>query len=355
MFPQNAGKKLILKLKQPDPIMGAPGPLNRLRSDTASGVFAMAALPDGGQSEDDDCDFFEESGFNRLVVEFGKCPPDDPPVSELFAKLTARADRCRVLQASIDDRRARLLEETRYCEIARHEEAERQRESDSMMEHIRKTEEDAVRMENLMPMMEECARELERVIGETNRSIALGPGWTEEQQGKRLELSYAIDRGRCEATENNVRLANLRSRLGLMEKEVEASIRRRDQSVESLERVSAQISVEQQKEQAVLLQCYEADRSKGVLVETLRVAEIDLADMMAEYVNDTKAVGDCEGEVEDLRKERELCSRESEALRESDDEVSTEIKMIISENMEIEAGNVTKRRQLDEITKVVQR
>jgi hypothetical protein len=323
--------------------------------DTASAVFAMTALSDGGQSEDDDCDFFDDIGLNRLVVEFGKVPPGDPIVSELFAKLMARADRCRGLGALIDDRRARLLEESRYCEIARRDEAERQKASDGMMEHIRKMEEDAIRMENSMPMMEERARELERIIGETNRSIALGSGWTKEQQSKRLELSDAIDRGRCEATENNVRLANLRSWLGSMEKEVEASIRQRDQSVESLERVSAQISEEQQKEQAVLLQCHEAERSKGVLAETLRVAEIDLEDMRAEYVNDTKAGDDCEREVEDLRKERELCSRESEALRESEDEVSKELKVIISENTEIEAGNVTKRRQLDALTKEVER
>jgi chromosome segregation ATPase len=321
--------------------------------DTASGVFVMTALPDGGLSEDDDCDFFEDS-FNRLVVEFEKSPPD-PPMSESFAKLAARADRCRGLRASIDDLRARLHEESRYCEISRREEAERQRESDGMIEHIRKMEEDATKMENSTSMMEERAGELERVIGETNRSIALGPGWTEEQQKRRRELSDAIDRGQCEATENNVRLTNLRSRLSSMEKEVEDSIRRRDQSIEDLERVSAQIGEEQEKEQAVLLQCREAERSKGVLAERLRVAEIDLADMRAEYVNGTKAADDYEQEVDDLRKVRESCSRESDALRESEDEVSKELSTIVSENMEIEAGNVAKRNQLDEITKEVQR
>jgi chromosome segregation ATPase len=323
--------------------------------DAFSGVFAMTALPDGDQSEDIAVSDFVGGEFNRLADEFLKCPDPDKLSSDLFAKLTSRVNRCRDLRALIEDRRVRLLEESRNCEIARREEAERQGESDGVMELIRKIEEDAARMENSIPMRKERVEELEREIEETKRLIALGAGWTEDQRGERAKLSDAIERARSEANERNANLADLRSRLGSMETEVEASIRRRDQSIESLECVNARMSEEQEKEQAVLLQCREMERSKSVLTEALRVAEIDLSETRAEVDVRTKNSDDCEREIEDLRKTRESYSGEFEELCKSEDEVSKELSMIISENGKIKAGNVIKRSQLDEISKEVQR
>jgi chromosome segregation ATPase len=319
-------------------------------------VFAMTALPDGDQSEDDaDCDFIEDGGFNRLANEFRHYPDPDTTTSELFTKLTSRVNRCRELRASIEARRVHLLEGSHYCEIARREEAERQGESDGVMDLIRKIEEDAVRIEKSIPKRKERVEEIEREIEETKRLIALGAGWTEDQLAERVKLSDAFERARSEANEKNANLADLRSRLGSMEKEVEASIQQRDQSIEGLECVNARISEEQQKEQAVLLQCREAERSKSVLIETLRVAEIDLSDTRAEIDVKTRNLESCEREIENSRKTRESCSGEFEELRKGEDEVSKQLTMITSENGKIDAGNVIKRMQLDEASKEVHR
>jgi chromosome segregation ATPase len=325
-------------------------------NDAALGVFAMTALLDGDQSEDDaDFDFIEDGGFNRLAEEFRNYPDPDTPTSELFAKITSRVNRCRELRTSIEDRRVRLFEGSRYCEIARREEAERQGESDGVMALIRKIEEDATRIEKSIPKRKERAEELEREIEETKRLISLGAGWTEDQLAERVKLFGAIERARSDASEKNSNLTDLRSRLGSMEKEVEASIQQRDQSIQSLECANARISEEQQKEQTVLLQCREADRSKSVLTETLRVAQIDLSDTRAEVDVKTRNLENCDREIEDLRKTRESCHGEFEELRKSEDEVSKDLTMITFENGEIEAGNIIKRMQLDEVSKEVQR
>ena len=178
------------------------------------------------------------------------------------------------------------------------------------------------------------------------RRIAYRPGPTDEQIQKKCTLSTAIDHYRSNAKEKLIRLAELKSQIERTEKEVEASIKERDQSIANLEAINGMIDIAQEREQNAALQVNEAERSREILIETLRVTKIDLADLKTELDGDKQIIHDCEQEIEELQKAQLSCTKEIEVLGQTEDKTTKELQRIRSENKDIEEGNHDKQQTL---------
>ena len=82
------------------------------------------------------------------------------------------------------------------------------------------------------------------------------------------------------------------------------------------------------------------------MIETLRVAKIDLADLKTELDGDKQNIHDCEQEIEELQKAQLSCTKEIEVLGQTEDKTTQELLRIRSENKEIEEGNHDKQTTL---------
>ena len=214
-----------------------------------------------------------------------------------------------------------------------------QTESDEKMERIRKMEEDTQKIHNAITKHKEHIEEMESENNTVQRRIAYGPGPTDEQIQKKCTLSNAIDHYRSNAKVHSIRLADLKSQIERTEKEVEASIKERDQSIANLEAINGMIDIAREREQNAALQVSEAESSREILIETLRVAKIDLADLKTELDGDKQIIHDCEQEIEELQKAQLSCTKEIEVLGQTEDKTTKELQRIRSENKEIEEGN----------------
>lgn len=345
--------------------------------DASEGLFAMTALPQGASDsvksspralatttdssdlsdkaknndEADGDDFFGDIGYNALVRDYNGACMDDSDLAEEFAKLQTRVEQCRRLRRTVHDLKADLGHAQKQTAAASLDDANKQRESDERMERIRKMEEDAIRIQDSVPTYEERCKSIECEKEELTRKINAGPGWTEGQNRERSSLVESIDRSRSEVAAKNGHLSDLRSQLEIAEKEAEASIKRRDQSMATIDALSAKNDNTQEQVLAIMQRVNEARRSTGVLVETKRMANEELTDLKAECDREKQMAEDAEQEVNNLHSAQKQCFKEHAEQTKLEETTLEELSRVLVENAEIDGGNKEKQKELLVISK----
>ena len=212
-------------------------------------------------------------------------------------------------------------------------------------------EEETKKIHNAIKKHEEHTTEMESEIDTVEQRIAYGPGPTDEQVQKKCDLSSAIDQYRSNAKQNSIRITDLKSEIERTEKEVEVSIKERDQSIANLNAVNDMIDSAEERQQNAALQLKKAKRSREILAEKLSVAKKGLADLKDELDGDKQIIHDCEQEIEQLLKAQQSCTKEIEVLGQTEDKTTQELLRTRSENKEIEEGNHDKQKSLELIHK----
>jgi len=300
---------------------------------------------------EEESDFYEDIGYNKLLEDLQSTSCSSEQDNELLSKINEKVSQCRQLEQSIKVQAAELVAAKQKTTTLQQHDAEQQKQSDEGLESIRKMEETALRLNNEIPNHEKRIDDLASEADENQIRIDKGPGPTNEQQLKKTTLSNALECSRTNATENNIRLTNLRSNIKEMETEVETSIKQRDESLATLETVSGSLCTAKEQQQEAFARVIEAERSKEILVETLRVAKSDLSDAKNEHDSEQKAIQRVEEEVEELRVSQQNCSNEYEVLGKKEDAARKELKSMQLSNKEIEEGNKNEQKQLDVISK----
>ena len=308
----------------------------------------MTAIPSAPASDNDNDndEFYDDIGYNKLLDEYNALAHKDHEISRSISKLRTHVDKCQELEKLIKDQASDLEHAKQQTSALMKLDATQQKESDEKMVRIRNMEEDTQKKHNAITKHEERIKEMETENNTVQRRIAYGPGPTDEQIQKKCTLSTAIDHYRSNAKVNCIRFAELKSQIERTEKEVEASIKERDQSIANLEAINGMIDIAQEREQNAALQVNEAERSREIWIETLRVAKIDLADLKTELDGDKQIIHDCEQEIEELQKAQLSCAKEIEVLGQTEDKTTQELQRIRSENKEIEEGNHDKQQTL---------
>lgn len=183
-------------------------------------------------SKADEDDFFGDIGYTKLEANFKDARIEDKE----FAKLQSAVNRCKELQSTIAKLKDDLAQKQEQNAAAKSKDTARQKESDEKMDVIRTMEEDATKINSsTVPLCEAQVKKLEEENDLLKARIAEGPGWTEDQTRKRSSLAEAIEHSRSEAIEENARLAGLRSRLEIIENEVDGSARQKDSHIATLD------------------------------------------------------------------------------------------------------------------------
>ena len=318
-------------------------------NNSKSDVSFITSIPQKEDNEEES-DFYEDIGYNKLIEDLqstSSCKQDD----ELISKINEKVSQCRQLEQSIREQTQELAAAKQKTTTLQQQDTEQQKQSDEGLGSIRKMEETTLRLNNEIPTHEKRINDLASELEHNKVRIEQGPGPTNEQQFKKTTISNALECSRANATENNIRLTNLRTNIKEMETEVETSIKQRDESVTALETVSSNLCIAKEQQQAALSQVKETERSKEILVETLRVAQSDLSDAKNEHDSEQKALQRVEEEVEELRVSQQNCSNEYEVLGKKEDAVVKELKSIQLSNKDIEVGNSNEQKQLDMISK----
>ena len=300
--------------------------------------------------EEDESDFYEDIGYNKLIEDLQSTSCTDQN-NDILSKINEKVSMCRQLDQSIREQATELAAAKQKITTLQQQDTEQQKQSDEGLESIRKMEETALRLNNEIPTKEKRINDIASEVEENKVRIEQGPGPTNEQQLKKTTLSNALECSRTNATENNIRLTNLRTNIKEMETEVETSIKQRDESLATLESVSSNLCIAKEQQQEAVANVKGATRSKEILVETLRVAQSDLVDAKNEHDSEQKAIQRVEEEVDELRVSEQNCSNEYEVLGKKEDAVVKELKSIQSSNKEIEVGNSNEQKQLDVISK----
>ena len=298
----------------------------------------MTAIPSAPASSDND-EFYDDIGYNKLLDEYNALAHKDHEISRSISKLRTHVDKCQELEKLIEDQASDLEHAKQQTSALMKLDATQQKESDEKIESIRNMEEETQKIYNAITKHKEHIEEMESENNAVHRRIAYGSGPTDEQIQKKCTLSNAIDHYRSNAKVNCIRFAELKSQIERTEKEVEASIKERDQSIANLEAINGMIDIAQEREQNAALQVNEAERSREILIETLRVTKIDLADLKTELDGDKQIIHDCEQEIEELQKAQLGTTKEIEVLGQTEDKTTKELQRIRSENKEIEEGN----------------
>ena len=308
----------------------------------------MTAIPSAPASDNDNDndEFYDDIGYNKLLDEYNALAHKDHEISRSISKLRTHVDKCQELEKMIKDQASDLEHAKQQTSALMKLDATQQKESDEKIESIRNMEEETQKIYNAITKHKEHIEEMESENNTVQRRIAYGPGPTDEQIQKKCTLSNAIDHYRSNAKVNCIRFAELKSQIERTEKEVEASIKERDQSIANLEAINGMIDIAQEREQNAALQVNEAERSREILIETLRVTKIDLADLKTELDGDKQIIHDCEQEIEELQKAQLSCTKEIEVLGQTEDKTTQELLRIRSENKEIEEGNRDKQQTL---------
>ena len=113
-----------------------------------------------GDSGKEEHDFFDDVGYYALVKDFSETDAD-PELSDEFAKLKESVERCKILQQSVKELNADLMQAQKQTKLSTIEDAEKQKESDEKIENIRKMEEDAKRMRDSVPKKNERIIQIE--------------------------------------------------------------------------------------------------------------------------------------------------------------------------------------------------
>jgi len=222
---------------------------------------------DGGEAEEG---FFEDIGYNKFVADYNDASAKD--FDEEFNELKAKVDTTRQLQRTANDLKADLMQTQKQNAAASRQDAAKQKESDEKMEQIRKMEEDVYRIyNNSIPMQKERIKRLEYEKGGIESRIAEGDGWTDEQNSENSSLTDTIDHSRAELAQKHTRLDGIRSRLEKTEKEVEASIKRRDESIANIDTVNVKMDDARECVLAAKQQVSEIDQLSAARLSTVFV------------------------------------------------------------------------------------
>ena len=316
-----------------------------------NGELFMTALPQTNSevdSEAEDDDFFGDIGYTKLEADFKDARIEDKE----FAKLQSAVHRCRELQDTISKLKDDLAQKQEENAAAKSKDTARQKESDKKMDAIRTMEEDAAKINSsTVPLCEAQVKKLEEENDLLKARIAEGPGWTEDQTRERSSLADAIERSRSEAIEEKARLAGLRSRLEIIENEVEGSARQKDSHLASLNGLNRKVDDANEQVLASEQELSEAKRSQGILVETLRVATAELTDLHAECEGEKQMVEHCLKEVAALQNEHQTYAHDFNKQAKCEDETLKELRKIRAENKDVAEGNTDKQKEVHLLTK----
>ena len=205
----------------------------------------MTAIPSAPASDNDNDndEFYDDIGYNKLLDEYNALAHKDHEISRSISKLRTHVDKCQELEKLIEDQASDLEHAKQQTSALMKLDATQQKESDEKMVRIRNMEEDTQKKHNAITKHEERIKEMETENNTVQRRIAYGPGPTDEQIQKKCTLSTAIDHYRSNAKVNCIRFAELKSQIERTEKEVEASIKERDQSIANLEAINGMIDI----------------------------------------------------------------------------------------------------------------
>ena len=329
--------------------------------EVSSGEIFMTAVPhndnkennDNHSSENDEAEnaFYEDIGYNQLVADYNAAEENNSEISELYDKLTAKVGQCKELEGSIKDRQTDLTTAEIKTTAAAKQDATKQKDSDESMFHIRKMEEEAVRIDNSIPTREQHIEQLESEDERIKAKLAYGPGQTEEQEKEKSTLSNALEHSRTNATSNNNRLAELRLYIDETNAAVEESTKLRDESNAAFDDITIKIRNAEEKQQQAALAVRNAERSNTNFAESLLVAHSELAELKATCEGDKEILKSYEHEVEGLRIAQQSCTKEYDKLGQSEDKGLLELQKIRCENKEIEESNTIEQKELQIISK----
>ena len=303
-----------------------------------------------GDSGKEEHDFFEDVGYYALLKDFSESDAD-PELSDDFANLKESVERCEILQQSVKELNADLMQAQKQTKLSTIEDVKKQKESDEKIENIRKMEEDAKRMRDSVPKKNERIIQIEAENSALKNTITEESGWTEAERKEKSSLEDAIDRGRSEAAEKKSLLSNLSSQLQVAETEVGASITRRDQAIAALESLNNAEDLASEKVIAAEQRVNEAERSLCVLRCSLEGANKELIELKAEREREKEMADHSMQEVKHFQSVQEACVREHKELLKVEEDTLRQLKKIKDENTEIDATSNNLQKELSVLSK----
>lgn len=227
--------------------------------------------------------FFEDIiGYSELIKQQAELE-SNPNLSGLFYELKSVAKECKLISTSVGKLETTLAQAREETASQNMQDGIEQKASDDALERIKAMEDRTSTIENVS--IPQAKYQLTQQIANNEKltqQIATGPGWTNEQEEQRRNLSEAYEQCQKEATEVNSKMAQLQSQVEIKEQEVKSFVKSRDDLNSQLHKLEQDIHNVNEQLAATKMVVGEAERNKKALQSTLETTRSELNDLIKE-------------------------------------------------------------------------